>query len=137
MLFRSRVEFEAAVRRSVETRLADLGRRRGVLETPRPLDVLDNPGFELVGPGGAGAETADSVPGGGVGGWELVEASRGAVAFVPGVDGPAGRGLGFSSVNGLSTLRSNPFPPPPTGRVSVAVRWCSMAHPINSSKSTL
>jgi hypothetical protein len=93
-----------------------------VLETPRPLDVLDNPGFELAGPEGGGGALA----GGGVGGWELVEASRGAVAFVPGVNGTAGRGLGFSSVNGLSTLRSNPFPPSATGRVSVAV-WLRVA----------
>ncbi len=121
----ARVAFDDGIRRSIETRLADLGRRRRVLETPRPLDVLDNPGFELVGPGGAAAESTGRTPSGeaagGVGGWELVEASRGTVAFVPGVDGSAGRGICFSSVNGLSTLRSNPFPPSPTGRVSVAV----------------
>jgi len=121
----TRVEFAEGVGRSIATRLADLGRRRRVLETPRPLDVLDNPGFELAGPGGAdadaGGRTANGDAAGGVGGWELVEASRGTVAFVPGVDGAAGRGIGFSSVNGLSTLRSNPFPPSPTGRVSVAV----------------
>jgi hypothetical protein len=118
----ARVEYDDAVRRFIATRLADLGRRRRVLETPRPLDVLDNPGFELAGPEGGGGASA----GGGVGGWELVEASRGAVAFVPGVNGTAGRGLGFSSVNGLSTLRSNPFPPSATGRVSVAV-WLRVA----------
>jgi hypothetical protein len=47
---------------------------------------------------------------------------------VPGIppaadpDGPAkpGRGVEFASFNGLSTLRSNPFAPPKTGRVSVA-----------------
>jgi hypothetical protein len=83
--------------------------------------VLDNPGFELDGPAAAGTDAAGRTPGGAIGGWELVQASRGTVAFVPGVDGAAGRGIGFSSVNGLSTLRSNPFPPPSTGRVSVAV----------------
>jgi hypothetical protein len=31
-----------------------------------------------------------------------------------------GRGLAFSSRHGLSTLRSNPFPPPAAGRISVA-----------------
>jgi hypothetical protein len=115
----ARVAYDEAVRRSIDSRLADLGRRRAVLETPRPLDVLDNPGFELAGAGDTDA--TERASGGGVGGWELVEASRGAVAFVPGVNGTAGRGIGFSSVNGLSTVRSNPFPPPVTGRVSVAV----------------
>jgi len=113
------VEFDDSIRRSIGIRLADLNRRRSVLETPRPLDVLDNPGFELAGPGGLDAGGRGA--GGGVGGWELVEASRGAVVFVPGVTGEADRGIGFSSINGLSTLRSNPFPPPSTGRVSVAV----------------
>ena len=81
--------------------------------------MLDNPGFELAGAGDAAA--AERAAGGGVGGWELVEASRGAVKFVAGANGSAGRAIGFSSVNGLSTVRSNPFPPPSTGRVSVAV----------------
>ena len=115
----ARVAYADEVRGAIASRLADLTRRRAVLETPRPLDVLDNPGFELA---GAGDTDVDGrAAGGGVGGWELVEASRGAVAFVPGVNATAGRGIGFSSVNGLSTVRSNPFPPPATGRVSVAV----------------
>jgi hypothetical protein len=115
----ARVAYDDDVRRSIASRLADLNRRRAVLETPRPLEVLDNPGFELAGAGDTDA--AGRALGGGVGGWELVEASRGAVVFVPGVNGTAGRGIRFSSVNGLSTVRSNPFPPPSTGRVSVAV----------------
>lgn len=120
------VEYDADVREAIAGQLADLNRRRAVLETPRPLDVLDNPGFELAGPGGAAADAGGQAPGGGVGGWELVEASRGVVRFVAGVNGASGRGIGFSSVNGLSTLRSNPFPPPSTGRVSVAV-WLRIA----------
>ena len=115
----ARVAYDEGARRSIASRLADLNRRRAVLETPRPLDVLDNPGFELAGAGDANA--AGRTAGGGVGGWELVEASRGAVTFVAGANGTAGRGIGFSSVHGLSTVRSNPFPPPSTGRVSVAV----------------
>jgi len=121
----ARVDYGADVRLAIETRLADLRRRRAVLETPRPLDVLDNPGFELAGPAAA-TEAGGSTPGTGVGGWELVEASRGAVMFVAGVDAASGRGIAFSSANGLSTLRSNPFPPPATGRVSVAV-WLRIA----------
>jgi hypothetical protein len=117
----TRAEFDESLRRSIETRLADLRRRRSVLETPRPLDVLDNPGFELAGPGAAAADTAGRDLSGGIGGWELVEPSRGVLALVAGVNNAAGRALAFSSVNGLSTLRSNPFTPPATGRVSVAV----------------
>jgi len=115
----ARVEYDDEVRRSIATQLTDLGRRRAVLETPRPLDVLDNPGFELAGAGDTAA--AERTAAGGVGGWELVEASRGTVKFVAGANGTAGRAIGFSSINGLSTMRSNPFPPPSTGRVSVAV----------------
>ena len=110
------VAFDEDVRRSVAARLADLGRRRAVLETPQPLDVLDNPGFELA--AAAGGDRGQPL---GVGGWELVEPRRGTLALVPGIDAPAGRGLAFASANGLSTLRSNPFPAPATGRASVAV----------------
>lgn len=115
----ARIAYEEQIRQSIAARLADLARRRAVLETPRPLEALDNPGFELA--GAADAAAGGAAAGGGLAGWELVETTRGAVAFVPGVDGGAGRGVGFSSKNGLSTLRSNPFPPPATGRVSVAV----------------
>jgi hypothetical protein len=116
----ARAEFDDDVRRSIEARLADLRRRRAALETPRPLEALDNPGFEL---DGAGAVEAG---GGAVAGWELVEPSRGGLAFVPGADGPSGRGVAFSSLNGLSTLRSNPFSPPVSGRISVAA-WLRIA----------
>jgi hypothetical protein len=60
----ARVEYDDQVRRSIATQLTDLGRRRAVLETPRPLDVLDNPGFELAGAG----EAAERAAAGGVGG---------------------------------------------------------------------
>jgi hypothetical protein len=117
----TRVEYDDAVRTEIAARLDNLRQRRAVLETPRPLDVLDNPGFELAGGGDAAGRD-----GAGVSGWELVEAARGRLAIVPGVDGLAGRALAFSSANGLSTLRSNPFAPPANGRVSVAV-WLRIA----------
>ena len=122
----ARAEFDEAVRRSIEAQLTDLRRRRAVLETPRPLEVLDNPGFELAGPGNAATDTAGRDLAGAIGGWELVEASRGVLSLVAGVNGTAGRGLAFSSVNGLSTLRSNPFSSPATGRISVAL-WLRLA----------
>jgi hypothetical protein len=97
------------------------------LELPQPLEVLDNPGFEV------GLETVAATAGdlargraAVVTGWELVEQRRGTLELVPGMPpvnaaGGPGRGLAFSSINGLASLRSNPFPPPATGRVSVAV----------------
>ena len=112
-----RVEHDDAVRQAVAEGIEDLRRRRRVLETPAPLDVLDNPDFEI----GAGQPQRLSA----IAGWELVEPRRGGLAFVPGVAAPdarPGRAVAFSSVHGLSTLRSNPFPAPATGRLSIAVR---------------
>lgn len=92
--------------------------RIGVLTNPEPLDVLDNPGFELGLADAPGAHLAPAVTG-----WELLEQRRGSIDLIPGLTMPAstgGRALRFSSRNGLSTVRSNPFAPPATGRVSVA-----------------
>lgn len=102
-------------------RIETLRQRLGVLHAPQPLDVLDNPGFELAVATGQRGEPA-------VTGWELLETRRGSLAVVAGIPtaadpdspGKPGRGLEFTSFNGLSTLRSNPFPPPKTGRISVA-----------------
>jgi hypothetical protein len=112
----ARMDYDDRVRQRVLTRMERLLLRRAVLESPAPLDVLDNPGFELGPRTPAGKRDAT------VAGWEVVESRRGAVAIVPGLpvaDG-AGRALEFVSFNGLATLRSNPFPAPRTGRVSVA-----------------
>jgi hypothetical protein len=111
----ARVEYADDVRAEVMARVAGLRLRRAVLEAPVPLDVLDNPGFELGVAEPAGKQAAS------LAGWEVVEPRRGAVAAVPGLgqDGP-GRAVEFSSFNGLATLRSNPFVAPKTGRISVA-----------------
>ena len=121
----ARIEYDEPVAAVVAARIQDLRRRRAALEMPQPLDVLDNPGFE-VGPETLGAVSTDAGRAGAVTGWELVEQRRGTLDLVPGVRPPGtgggpGRGLAFSSMNGLASLHSNPFPPPPTGRVSVAV----------------
>lgn len=104
-----RVEFDAAAAGTVREALAGLRRRRAALEMPAPMAVIDNPAFELPEHGG-------DVPG-----WELLERGRGHLGLVPGAPEGTGRALAFSSDNGLATLRSNPFPPPATGRVSVAL----------------
>lgn len=110
----ARVTFDDGVREWVARRLADLTRRRAAVEQPLPADVLDNPAFDL--PEANGSIT----------GWELVEPRRGALAVVADGRAPGGRALAFSSQHGLSTVRSNPFPPPATGRISVAV-WLRIA----------
>jgi hypothetical protein len=111
--------YDEPVRANVAGRIERLRQRLAVLEAPAALDVLDNPNFDL-GLGEPGEATA-------VTGWELVEARRGSLELVAGMpprdDTPPaqmGRGLAFSSRHGLSTLRSNPFPPPAAGRISVA-----------------
>jgi hypothetical protein len=108
----ARLDYDPALAAAVAARVADLVRRREALEQPVPLDVLDNPGFELGG-GAAGGQPA-APPG-----WEIVEARRGTITLAARGD-EAGRAASFTSANGLSTLRSNPFPPPASGRVSVA-----------------
>ena len=84
-------------------RIERLRQRLAVLEPPAPLDVLDNPGFELGldAPTSSGAALA-------VTGWELVEPRRGSLRLVAGMAAEAapadvaGRtGLEFSSRNGL------------------------------------
>jgi len=119
------VTHDKAVHGQVASRLERLRQRLAVLANPPAIDVLDNPGFEL---GLAEPPVPRAAPA--ITGWELVEPRRGSLALVAGLEtapgpdatGPAvtGRALAFSSRNGLSTLRSNPFPPPATGRVSVA-----------------
>ncbi|MFM8986657.1 MAG: hypothetical protein ACKONH_11515, partial [Planctomycetia bacterium] len=127
----ARIEYDEGVRAAVAVRVQDLRRRRAALEMPAPLEVLDNPGFD-VGPEGRGAAAGERGRGrtAVVTGWELVEERRGALELVPGrtAAGSAapGRGLAFSSANGLASLHSNPFPPPATGRVSVAA-WLKLA----------
>lgn len=123
----ARIEYDEPVQTAVAAQVQDLRRRRAALEMPAPLEVLDNPGFD-VGPDGRGAGRGDRSAA--VTGWELVEERRGALELVPGRS-PAGstapsRGLAFSSANGLASLHSNPFPPPATGRLSVAV-WLKLA----------
>lgn len=112
-----RVDYDEMVGRGIAAEIERLRARRAVLDAPTPVDVLDNPGFEL------GTPEAGGRPAATIAGWEVVEPRRGGVALVQGMPQPdsVGRAVEFSSFNGLATLRSNPFPAPGTGRVSVAV----------------
>ena len=110
----ARASFDPGVEEHLKQQLAGLRRRRAVLEMPVPLAALDNPSFEL--PELAGAVT----------GWEILEPTRGSLALADGSTTGGAQGAIFSSINGLSTLRSNPFPAPDTGRISVAL-WLRIA----------
>lgn len=106
----AQVRFAEAMKPSIEQKLKRVRERRAVLEMPLPLKVLDNPSFDL--PELAGL----------VSGWELVESKRGTLALSTEAGEGGRQGVVFSSINGLSTVRSNPFEPPVTGRISLAVR---------------
>ena len=110
----ARVVFADAVRQGVAARLADVQARRDAVTNPPALPVLDNPDFEL----------PDSAQG--ISGWELVERQRGSLVSLPVGRTEGGRAASFSSINGLATLRSNPFTPPATGRLSIAA-WLRVA----------
>ena len=103
------VEFDAGLAERIERDLMRLRKRRAALEMPAPVEVLDNPGFEFPDHDG------------GVPGWELLEPQRGKLRIVSGAPDGTGRGVAFGSEHGLATLRSNPFSPPATGRLSIAL----------------
>ncbi len=108
------VHFEEDAVRSIEESVADLRQRQAVLETPPQILVLDNPGFDLPSLGN------------GVTGWEVVETASGQLELVEAVSPIAGddeknQAIRMTSVGSLATVRSNPFQPPQTGRLSVAV----------------
>lgn len=110
----ARAEFPEATRQWIAGRLADLRERQVAVERPVGLAVLDNPDFEL--PGTAEGAT----------GWEVVDRQRGTLVVTTTGRAEGERAVEFSSLNGLATMRSNPFPPPTTGRISVAA-WLRVA----------
>jgi hypothetical protein len=110
----ARAEFSDATRESIARQLADLKDRQAAVERPAGMTVLDNPDFELPG-------TAD-----GATGWEVVDRQRGTLVGIAAGRTEGGRAVEFSSLNGLATIRSNPFVPPATGRISVAA-WLRVA----------
>ena len=108
------VRFEEGAVQMIEQSVADLRKRQAVLETPPLITVLDNPGFEL------------PRLGGGVTGWELIEGAAGQLELIDTVSPTVGsdeknQAVRMTSVGELATVRSNPFQPPHTGRLSVAV----------------
>ncbi|MBT4158987.1 MAG: hypothetical protein HOD99_09115, partial [Planctomycetaceae bacterium] len=108
------VRFEEGAVQMIEESVADLRQRQAVLETPPLIPVFDNPGFEL------------PRLGDGVTGWEVVESGGGQLELIDTVSPAVGsdeknQAVRMTSVGELATVRSNPFQPPHTGRLSVAV----------------
>ena len=108
------VHFQEDAVRSIKESVADLRQRQTVLESPPQIQVLDNPGFDLPSLGN------------GVTGWEVVENTAGQLELVEAISPIAGneetnQAIRMTSVASLATVRSNPFQPPQTGRLSVAV----------------
>lgn len=104
----AQAEFPDTVQEWVTARLASLKQRQALVERPEGLAVLDNPDFDL-------PATAD-----GITGWEVVDRQRGSLIAASDGRAEGGQAAEFSSLNGLATIRSNPFLPPSTGRISVA-----------------
>ncbi|HZZ71025.1 MAG TPA: hypothetical protein VFE24_02160, partial [Pirellulales bacterium] len=93
----------------LDQRIRDLSARTAALALPTPLNVLINPGFE------APIDKSGKIPG-----WEVSNP-----AAVKRDNDKAYKGepaaLRLSNPGGVLTVRSEPFEPPTTGRLSVAV----------------
>lgn len=104
----AQAEFSDMTREWIAGRLADFKGGQAAVERPACLAVLDNPDFDLPSAGE------------GITGWEVVDRQRGTLRLVSTSRTDGGSAAEFSSLNGLATMRSNPFLPPATGRISVA-----------------
>jgi hypothetical protein len=109
-LLRPQVTWSPAVQAGLEARLAELGDRAAVLRNPPLMDVLDNPGFER--PAAAGSP----IPG-----WSVSNRPGTSVT----IDGKERHGglhsARLSSQGPVTTLISQPFAPPTTGRLTISV----------------
>ena len=84
-----------------------------MLANPPPLNLLDNPGFELPLP-------AEAASGGAVG-WTVAAGADSGSALDAGEKKEGTQSLKFKSGAATSTLRSNSFPTPQTGRLSISL----------------
>jgi hypothetical protein len=108
------VVFSAEANRSLAASIRDLHGRRVMLESPPPLPLLSNPGFELPARGG-------QIPG-----WSWNN-GRGEQVTLD-ANGPReGRhAIHLETTSGAVILRSEPFTAPQTGRLAVSV-WLKAA----------
>lgn len=94
----------------------DLRRRVNQLREPQPLRVLGNPDFEV-------SSQGDLLPG-----WDSSRGADTSAEIVAGQGRGASHALRLRSEGPVAWVRSNTFPPPPTGRLSVWV-WLRIEDP--------
>ena len=111
-----RTELSHDVRVELGERIADVLARTRLLEEPKPLAVLANPGFEL-------PKQQNSVPG-----WDHARRNGITVDLDPANSRTGQNSLKVSSTGPVAWVRSNPFPAPKTGRLSVWV-WLRINNP--------
>jgi hypothetical protein len=109
-LLRPQVTWSPAVQAALETRLAELGDRAAALRNPPLMEVLDNPGFERAGASGSP-----------IAGWSVSNQPGTSVT----IDSHQRHGglssARLSSPGPVTTLISQPFAPPTTGRLTISV----------------
>lgn len=110
------MELSRAVFDELKLRLADVLRRARLLKEPKPLAVLANPGFEL--PMAQGA-----IPG-----WDHARGNGISVNLDLNSRRSGQNSLRVSSTGPVAWVRSNPFPAPKTGRLSVWM-WLRIENP--------
>lgn len=107
---RARVSWPSEVQAALESKIGELGDRAAVLRSPPLLDVLRNPGFEQ-------APTAD----GQIPGWAATRQPGAAVALDTAQKQEGMRSAKLASQGPITTLISEPFDPPATGRLTMSL----------------
>jgi hypothetical protein len=118
------VDFSDDAKSMLATNIRDLHNRRAVLESPPPLSLLSNPGFELPARG-------NQIPGWT---WSATAGDRASLDSEAPHDGK--QSLHLQSGGGVVSVRSEPFVTPQTGRLAVSI-WLKVANPAEQPPLTL
>lgn len=102
-----RVELSQEVFDELKSRIADILWRARELKQPKPLAVLANPGFDL-------PKQQNLIPG-----WTHAKGNGVSIDLDPTISHDGQNSLRVSSTGPVAWVRSNPFPAPKTGRLSV------------------
>ncbi|HEV3417108.1 MAG TPA: family 10 glycosylhydrolase, partial [Pirellulales bacterium] len=118
------VIFSDEAKATLAGNIRELHNRRAILESPPPLPLLSNPGFELPALG-------NQIPG-----WSWT-AGPGEQVSLDSANPHAGKqSLHFQSRGGVVSLRSEPFATPQTGRLAVSI-WLKVADPADQPQLRL
>jgi hypothetical protein len=102
------VTMSEKVAEELRARITDARVRAGSLKDPRAINVLTNPGFE------ARSQGAEEVPG-----WTVAEDAQGKIRVDDEKHYGGTHSLRLQSTGAVSQVRSEPFPTPQTGQLSV------------------